>query len=340
MKISIDAGGFCADQGWKYGNYTFTENLVKALLQYDQNNLYYLYSFCKIPVYLKLGNKWKYLLLQPRKLWMKFRVSLEEMLWPKNVFLGINQAVPMYTKSKIISFSHGLSYYYFPQYYRESFIRLSMQLTPMIQQSKYIVASSQKVKKEMKEAYPDYQNVKVIPFGIPFDMLDLGIKISKQNNPYFMYVGMNHPIKNIKFIISAFKQFRKMRQFKKYSLILIGLQNTHGSIKDHIKIIPTISRQELKNLYRNSTAYLSASLYESFNFPVLEALSQKCEVIALESAIIPEFYSYVTPVKDLEEFVSRMKDIGSGKRTKILTEKLKNQFSWKKYVKKLTKLYI
>ena len=43
----------------------------------------------------------------------------------------------------------------------------------------------------------------------------------------------------------------------------------------------------------NATALLTASHYESFNFPVLEALSQGCPVIGLKSAIIPEFKPYV-----------------------------------------------
>ncbi len=42
MIISVDAGGFCTDPMHKYGNFTFTDNIIKALFKYDVKNNYYL----------------------------------------------------------------------------------------------------------------------------------------------------------------------------------------------------------------------------------------------------------------------------------------------------------
>lgn len=337
MNISIDAGGYCTDSTHKYGNYTFTENIVQALLRYDLKHTYHLYSFCKAPPHLQLKDDWRYNLLLPRKLWMKFRVSFEEMIHPKNIFLALNQAIPLFTRSKIISFSHGLSYYYFPQYYRESFIRLSLQLAPVIQKSSYIVVSSEKVRNEMKIVYPDYQNVQVIPFGIPFDM---GMsKIITKKEPYFLYVGMNHPIKNIRSIIKAFKKFRRIKHHEKYHLLIIGALDLHSDTTEHIKVLPTVTRQELKKYYQNATAYLTASLYESFNFPVLEALSQGCPVIGCESAVIPEMKSYVRMINDSSELVEQMIEVIKHPVFNYSLEQLFDFFSWEHYVRRLQKLY-
>lgn len=338
MKISVDAGGFCTDPNRRYGNFIFTDNLIRALYNYDDNNKYLLYSFCPAPQQLLLRNTWKYLFLRPRKLWMKFRVSLEELIDKKDIFLCLNQAVPVFSRARIISFSHGLSYYFFPQYYRESFIRLSLQLTPMIKQSSYIVVSSEKVKEEMKIVYPDYKNIVVIPFGIPFDMLEIPNK-KENSNPYFLYVGMNHPIKNLKFVIKAFKKFKSISGNSHYRLVLIGPQYMYSHKEDHIKVIPSVNREELKQWYRNATAYLTASLYESFNIPVLEALSQECPVIGLKTAIIPELTKYVNVVNSLNAFIECMSTVSINSNARISANLLKKSFSWKDYIKKLTKLY-
>jgi len=326
MKISIDGGGLCTDPNKRFGNYIFTENIIKALFLYDRKNFYDIYSFCRLPSDLKIPFKWKYKLLLPSRLWMKIRVSLEEIIHKKDIFLGLNQAVPLFSYAKIIAFSHGLSYYYFPHLYRESYIRLTMQLTPMIKNSDYIIVSSQKVKEEMKEVYPNYKNVLVIPYGIPFDMQaeashPTGVwKLKK----YFLFVGMNHPIKNINFLRKAFKKFQNDKKYKNYKFICVS---------------SGLTREKIKELYQKATGYLTASLYESFNLPVLEALSQNCPVIGLKSAIIPELFPYVQIANDMDEFVNNMRYVVDKKFKPINLDELREKFSWRKYVEKLIELY-
>lgn len=338
MKISIDGGGLCAPLSTKFGNYTFTKNIIQALLRYDPRNSYSIYSFCPMPLDLRLTSLWKYKILLPTRLWMKLRVSVEEYLYRKDIFLGLNQAIPMYTHAKIISFSHGLSYFYFPHLYRESYARLSTQLIPMVKNSAYIIVSSEKVKAEMKEAYPWYKQVISIPYGIPFDLLEhahpQGIR-----KKYFLFVGMNHPIKNIRFITRSFLKFRSIKKYKDYKLILIGPREMKDSPKNGIQVIPAISRAELKKMYQQATAYLTASLYESFNLPVLEALSQNCPVIGLPPAIIPEFLPYVSVAKTKDQFIRYMIDAADGKTKEIDTKKFFKTFSWERYVKRLITLY-
>lgn len=339
MKISIDGGGLCAGPNNKFGNYTFTKNVIHALLQNDKKNFYTIYSFCPMPTELYISSFWKYKILLPTRLWMKLRVSFEEYVDRKDIFLGLNQAVPMYSHAKILSFSHGLSYYYFPHLYRESYARLSTQLIPMLKNSSHIIVSSEKVKNEMKEAYPWYKHVISIPYGIPFDMVENDKNAMKERDHYFLFVGMNHPIKNIRFLIRCFLLFKSERKYRHYKLVLVGANGIRVSSKDGISLIPTISREGLKKLYQNAAGYLTASLYESFNLPVLEALSQNCPVIGLKSAIIPELEPYVKCVESKDTFVNEMTSIAEQNRKEIDIGQLRKTFNWKKYVMKLTKLY-
>src|SRR4030066_1803612 len=138
MQIGIDVGALC---GARFGTNIFTQNIIKALMTYDNKNKYFLYSFCDKPKNLILKNNFKYKKLLPKKLWMSFRVSLEEMLNSNDIFLSLNQAVP-YTKARTISFSHGLSFIKYKDYFKSSHSRLKNQLDTMIKRSKYIIVSS------------------------------------------------------------------------------------------------------------------------------------------------------------------------------------------------------
>jgi glycosyltransferase involved in cell wall biosynthesis len=138
-------------------------------------------------------------------------------------------------------------------------------------------------------------------------------------------VGMDHPIKNIQFIKKAFKKFSSYKNYKDYKILFLT---------------KNCSRKKLRNLFRNATALLTASYYESFNFPVLEALSQGCPVIGLKSAVIPELKPYASAVADNQkQFVSLMKQYARNKPVVNNLKIILKQFSWKSYVKNLVKLY-
>lgn len=307
MKISIDGGALNPKNNQRFGTAIFSENLVKALKLFDKKNQYHVYTFDN---------------LKPKLFWLKGQVSLEELKQKKDVFLALNQAVPLYTSGKIISFCHGLSYYFYPQYYpKKDVARLNRQLQEMIKNSDKIIVSSKKIKDELVLINKSIKTkIKVLPFGVPLDM-KLGSINKKQQ--YFLFVGMDHQIKNIKFIKKTFDKLRSLKNFKDYRLKLVT---------------KNCSREKLRRLYRNATALLTASHYESFNFPVLEALSQGCPVIGLKSAIIPELKSYVNLANNLDEFVENMKKITKKPDVQSIN-RLYNKFSWSSYVKNLVELY-
>ncbi|MEK9169649.1 MAG: glycosyltransferase, partial [Patescibacteria group bacterium] len=196
----------------------------------------------------------------------------------------------------------------------------------IIKHSDKIVVSSEKVKDELVSINRLIdKKIIVLPFGIPTDMLDKPAfaKAIAGKKKYFLFVGMDHPIKNINFIKEAFNEFKKDKKYKDYKLYTLT---------------KNVSREKLRLLYRNATALLTASHYESFNFPVLEALSQGCPVIGLKSAIIPELTPYVNFANNLDEFVENMKKIIIKPNPKSINQLYKN-FNWENYVKNLVKLY-
>ncbi len=307
MKISVDGGALDRKKNKRFGTSIFSENLVKALQLYDKKNQYLTYTFDN---------------LKPKLFWLKGRVSLEELKQKKDVFLALNQAVPIYTSGKVISFCHGLSYrFYSGSYSKNDVIRLNNQLKEMVKRSDKIIVSSIKVKNELSSMYRYIEGkIIVLPFGIPYDM-----KKSKQNKrkKYFLYVGMDHPIKNIEFIKNAFTEFIKNKKYADFKLYILT---------------KNISRKKLKKYYQQAAALLTASHYESFNFPVLEALSQGCPVIGLKSAIIPELKPFANLAENLESFVENMTKIRKKPNVRLINQ-LYKEFNWKNYVNNLVKLY-
>lgn len=336
MNISIDGGAICPSHGRFFGNYIFTRNLLESLQIYDNKTTYHAYTFCPMPPWFPQSNKFLYLPLRPKALWLTCRVSIEELRSRKDIFLALNQAIPLYTSSTIISFSHGLSFYFFPQLYKDMYYALKDQLLPMIKKSKYILVSSWRVKQEMQALYPHYDNFIVNNYGVPFDMMKYD---KKERKKFFLYVGMNHPIKNIDFIIKAFQKFREQQGFKEYSLYLAGNLNEYEDKSHNIKVFDSTSRAELKDLYAEATACVTASFYESYNIPVLEAISQRCPVIGLRSAIIPEFKPYLFKANYEDDFIKQMNNVAEGASKNINLDYIKKVFSWKKYVEKLVSLY-
>lgn len=85
-------------------------------------------------------------------------------------------------------------------------------------------------------------------------------------------------------------------------------------------------------------ALLTVSDYESFNLPVLEALSLGCPVIGLKSAIIPELEPFVHVAKSENDFIKLLNSTIKRPDQKTINV-LRKIFNWEDYVRKLVKLY-
>ncbi len=328
MRISIDAGSLNASRKNRFGTYVVTENIIHALDSLDQKNIY----TCYLMTQRKNLRHMRFVPLRPSFLW-KILTGLAEIIRRGDIYLALNQFIPMFHAPRIISFSHGLSFHFFPQLYPDSSLDMKKQVAGMIQKSETIVVSSLKVQREFKSIY-GVDNVSVIPFGVPADMIRLEEK--RKKDKYFLFVGMDHSIKNVQFIVSIFRTLRLNNKYKNHILYLIG-NFDHTLKEENVVILTDIGRARLKHMYRHAAAYLTASRYESFNLPVVEALSQECPVIGLKSAIIPELAPYVRVVSTKKEFGEAIRSLEKN-QVAVDRKKVLKEFSWDTYAKKLVSL--
>lgn len=116
------------------------------------------------------------------------------------------------------------------------------------------------------------------------------------SQPYFLYVGVAYPHKNLEKLVLAFVDFQK-KYNSKFQLVLVGKKNFfYQRLEKFIKknnfsnIILTDFLPDacLPTLYRQATAYVFPSLYEGFGLPPLEAMSFDVPVVSSNTSCLPE----------------------------------------------------
>jgi glycosyltransferase involved in cell wall biosynthesis len=103
--------------------------------------------------------------------------------------------------------------------------------------------------------------------------------------PYFLYVGRNHPRKNLPMLRRAFADARG--RGLEATLVLAGPGHEPAS-NSRIRVLPYIEAGELPALYAGALALTLPSRFEGFGFPALEAMRCGTAVIASTAGALPE----------------------------------------------------
>lgn len=330
MKIALDGGALCADH--QYGTYRFSSEFLQAIERYDtqEKNAYSLLSFCSHD--RQMSKKINFVKLTPSMAWMKIRVSYELYRNQYEVFIAVNQALPAYISGRSITISHGLSFLKYPTYYQSDYGRLYGQLQDYCLRSDHIIVSSDRIKQELLESQiPIHGQIHALPFGVPFQYRNY---CSYPRKNWVLYVGSDQPVKQVEQLVEAFKATKKAG----WKLVLCGVSGRFR--QSDVFVYEHVSAEQLLQLYRQAKVYVSISLYESFNYPIVEALSQRCPVLALRSAVIPELQGLVTTVSTINEFRERLSTVIEGNVTICQPDdRIKQVCSWQRYVQKLQHLY-
>lgn len=173
---------------------------------------------------------------------------------------------------------------------------------------------------------------------------DLG---QKTNGKYFLYVGNAYPHKNLERLIKGFNIFNK----KNIKLILVGksdhfYRNLEVKFKsENIIFYGSASEEQLRQLYGNCLALVQPSLMEGFGLTVLEAMANKCLVLASNIPVIRELAKdtivYFNPLS-AEDIAKQMEFVHLGKTPDDLKEKAylrSKEFSWEKTAKETLEVY-
>ena len=136
------------------------------------------------------------------------------------------------------------------------------------------------------------------PFLVKIGLSDCQTILRSMNLPkrYFLYVGSNKPWKNLDMLITAFTEICPWEH--DVVLVIAGKRgkNEPGinrmtndpKLSPFIRLLGSVSEEQLSCLYSNAIATLIPSTYEGFGYPALEAMGSGCPVIASSAASLPE----------------------------------------------------
>ncbi|MDD5025777.1 MAG: glycosyltransferase family 1 protein [Candidatus Peribacteraceae bacterium] len=102
---------------------------------------------------------------------------------------------------------------------------------------------------------------------------------------FYLYVGNAKPHKNIHILLDAFRRNPNGRELL---LVMSGPEVKQLHLPENVRILSTVPEEDLPALFSAADAFVTATLYEGFCLPVLEALACGCPVIASNRGAIPE----------------------------------------------------
>ncbi|MCX6784561.1 MAG: glycosyltransferase family 1 protein [Candidatus Komeilibacteria bacterium] len=286
----------------------YSYNLLKQLIDIDDQNQYFLYSPRSKPSdlpELPANFQWHQLGWPTNKGWSKLGLSWELLRHKPEILLVPAYVLPPIKNCPQAITWHDFAYETWPESYFPKQRKILIHgWQKVLHQADLILVPSQAVKDYAVSKYPRVgEKIKVTPLGIDqaifYQRADLEIKsllnrliISK---PYILFVGRLEAKKNIQNIIKTFIVFNQKNNHN-FQLVLagssgFGFDKVENLIAEHqaeIVRVEKFNQDELAALYSGAQCLFFPSLAEGFGLPVLEALSCKCPVVASDLPIIHE----------------------------------------------------
>ncbi|MGH4117962.1 glycosyltransferase family 4 protein [Clostridium sp.] len=308
MRIALDARGINFYSGT--GIATYTENVLKNLINIDTINNYHIFwsgsnyeslkkENCKIVMTSKRHQRFFEDHYFPENIGME-NIDIYHM--PQN---GIGFSSEISCK-KIVTI-HDLIPYIMPETVGKGYLLKFLKEMPLIiEGSDGIITVSEFSKLDILKFFPiDENKIFVTPLAAdkkytPLDKLFCRTFLKDIYNlekPFILYLGGFSERKNVASVITAFSTIYKDLN-KEYNLVIVGgykdssqtLIKLTSELKIESKVIFTgfVPEEHLPIFYNGCDAFVYPSFYEGFGLPPLEAMSCGAPVIASNLTSIPE----------------------------------------------------
>ena len=312
MKLSIDARGINLYKGSGIG--TYTENLLRELLNIDQKNTYSIFWAGENYGEFKRDNS-KIIFTSK-----KHGTFYEDYYYPSYIEensidlhhipqngIGLNTS---YTSPVIVTI-HDLIPYILPETVGRGYLERFLRDMPLIiNNSKAILTVSEYSKKDILKFFPSVNEDKIfvtpLAANSTYKPLDKQVCIDYIKNkyhissPFLLYIGGFSTRKNVKELILSFNSIYKSLN-KDYKLVLCGSVRDEGAklqdlckelyIDDKVIFTGFVVDDDLPYFYNACELFIYPSLYEGFGLPPLAAMSCGTPVITSNLTSIPEVTS-------------------------------------------------
>ncbi len=351
----------------RVGSGEFCFQLLSKLAKLDTVNEYSVF----LPVepssdMPKETEKWKYVVIQSKKLWTLLGLSRKLKNYKLDVFFSPTHYLPLYTSSSSVISILDVSYLYFPNLFKKrDLYQLKFWGGYSIKKAKKIITISNSSKNDIIKMYRvSPEKIAVVYPGIKPD-LGLKIKDLRMNDlskkygikrDYILFVGTLQPRKNIVRLIEAFSLIINHKSsIGDLSLVIVGKKGWQYEeilnapkkygVKDRVKFFDSVSDEDLPSLYKNALCFVLPSLYEGFGLPILEAMQYGCPVAASNVSSLPEAGGDAALYFDPENVEDIRKNLESIIQNPELRERLikkgyeqVKKFSWEKTARETLKV--
>lgn len=218
-----------------------------------------------------------------------------------DIFISPDGWLSLRSKIPSLAVIHDLNFFHEPswvdnlprKYYNYFFPRF-------IRKADRIATVSEFSKSDISERFQiDPSNIDVVYNGAEerFQPVDKETRqhvreVHSEGAPYFLFLGLVHPRKNLTRIIQAYEWFRRTSG-DTVKLLVVGstkywTEDTRKAFemspfRNDILLKGRLAEKELNGVIASSVALVYASLFEGFGIPILEAM--KCEIPVITSNI-------------------------------------------------------
>ncbi|WP_298846370.1 glycosyltransferase family 4 protein [Clostridium sp.] len=308
MKIAIDGRGVNLYNGTGIG--TYTENVLKNLINIDTMNNYHIFwsgknfesikrENCKVIMTSKKHQRFFEDYYFPENI-SKENIDIYHM--PQN---GIGLSTNISCK-KIVTI-HDLIPYVMPETVGRGYLLKFLKEMPIIiGNSDGIITVSEFSKQDILKYFPiDESRIFVTPLAAdskytPLDKLHCKKvleKIYNLLNPFILYLGGFSERKNVASAITAFSKVYKDLN-ENYNLVIVGDYRDSSqklvklanelNMQSHVVFVGFVPEDHLPLFYNSCDALIYPSFYEGFGLPPLEAMNCGTPIIASNLTSIPE----------------------------------------------------
>jgi len=349
MKVGIDISQM-AFAGTGVASYT--QNLVRSLLEIDKKNDYRLFFSSlrrKPPAEFKSVN----LRFPPtflEVLWNRLHVlPIERFLGRVDVFHSSDWLEPP-TQCPKVTTVHDLVVFRYPQTLHPKIVKNQRRKLEWVRkETNLIIAVSESTKRDLVEILKiSPKKIRVIYEATdplfqkrlsPGRVNTVKKKYQLKKN-YLLAVGTREPRKNLKKVIEAFELLGR----KDLDLVIAGKFGWGEDIKmANGKILGYVPKEDLPGLYTAAEVFVYPSLYEGFGLPVLEAMACGVPVVTSNTSSLPEVAGKAGVLVNPQESeaiaggIEKALDQASELREKGFKQAQK--FSWKKTAEQTLAVY-
>ncbi len=293
-------------------------------------------------------------------IYFEYSLALALLKHKPDLFLSPDGWLSLNTRINSLPVIHDLNFFHYPEfipwhvrkYYKYFFPRFINKATRIATVSEY-------TKKDIVKRFEyDPQKIDVVYNGANeiYQPMDNNARADIQNHysqgcPYFLFVGLIHPRKNLANLIRAFEMFKQSHN-SNFKLLVVGskkwwtsnVQEALEKAKNRNDIIFTgrLEIDVLRKITASAFALAYPSYFEGFGIPLLEAFFSDVPVITSKTSSMPEVAGnaalYVNPHSPESIYKAMTKLFLDGGLRNDLIEKgriQKAKFSWDKTADKL-----